>query len=241
MPWMLPGQRKTACPARGRRKPPETPYAYGSQIGTNEHKAHPHPLRNHTLAWEKWLLLGSTQCRTRFQSPWTHNPSVLYLRHQLTHQQTTGQACTDRATFPSFASSHLICSSYCSRDLVGARLRAASNSLEQDLLARPHPLTEISTTSTCWSPWSIPFHVVQSESHSHPMVWAQAPRPHCTALFGQLTPLQWGRAGLSPSQLDRHTSLMLQCGFWLAHDCPAPIYFPSLPWILLFVIVEMNL
>lgn len=72
MPWMLPGQRKTACPARGREKPPDTPYAYGSQIGTNEHKAHPHPLWNHTRAWEKWLLLGSIQRRRRFQSPWTH-------------------------------------------------------------------------------------------------------------------------------------------------------------------------
>lgn len=33
-----------SLPSKGQKKPPETLYAYGSQIGTNEHKAHPHPL-----------------------------------------------------------------------------------------------------------------------------------------------------------------------------------------------------
>lgn len=82
----------------------------------------------------------------------------------------------------------------------------------------------------------------QSEAHSHPAAWAQALWPHWTALFGQLTSLQvrtgWTRSFVAQQARVPDTSVQLL--IWPTTALP-PIYFPSLLWILLFVIFEMNL
>lgn len=120
--------------------------------------------------------------------------------------------------FPSFASSHLICSSYCSRDLGGSRLPTALNKTSWHVPT--HSLRSVPLVPTG----------APSQSLLCGAKWEPQP-PRClgTGPAASLDSPVWpahitpGKDGLgSVLRSSTGMSLMLQCSFWFGPRLPCP-------------------